>query len=1216
MVFQGANPNTRIEPAGIKTAPAHYFLGRRKVHVAPGTEGAVRELYTGISSRLFFDHKHLRYDFLVSPGVDPAQIQIEYKGVLPVKKGGDVWMQTPLGTVRQTRPKAYQLIGTDTVWVPVEYHIQESRVSFLLGNYDHTRSLTIDPTLIFSTYSGSNADNWGFTATYDRQGSMFSGGIAFQRGFPTTIGAVDTSYNGSTDMAILKFNADGTRLEWATYLGGTKGDIPTSMIADGQDRLYILGVTGSNDFPTALLPGAGRVFGGGPSQTGGGDFRDGTDISVSLLSSKGDSLLGFTYLGGTGTDGFAPSPLRKNYGDIYRGEINLDASGNVCIATNSQSTDFTQSLHTIGQLRADGQAFLLRLSPRLDTLINRITLGGGGEDAALGLTLDSAGNVYACGGTTSSDFPTTPNVYQSTYKGGIDGFLVKIAPDWTRVEAATYVGTPQYDQAYLVQTDTRGRPTLVGQTAGNYPFTAGVWHQGSQGGQFIHGFTPDLQSTTYATVYGGPRPILSITAFLIDKCNSIYVSGWGGGYNQSFTANASVVNFPVTRDAYQAQTDGSDFHFLILTEEARTLQYATFFGGRSLEHVDGGTSRFDKRGIVYQAVCSSGPSPTTAGSYSPVRGRGFFNNLAFKFALAPTLARLQVSKVQGCAPFTVQFHNRSIGADQCVWTFDTLGSSISTDSIVPFTFTRPGIYTVTLFAISTQSCFAFDSTRITIEVTGFGRQVALQDTAIQVCSLANPIQLNTPLPRGNYTIRWTPGRYLSDSTVANPVATPGSLINYTTTVTDSLGCRTSRTVRVKQKTPFTASSTLRNDTACTRLSKSYRVSPSIPGSQILWYLDNTLIAQNNNSVYPNITTPGRHTLRYLIQNDTACPTAISDSAFLVVIPGVPSQLRDSVLFACRGETLTLAAPIHIPYLQYKWYLNNSSSWSYLSGDSVLTAPYGTNVNYYIVEYFRGNCRGTARYRIKEDTLQPTYSILSEYSPCTNRYTLQLRGTNPRAETYTFTRQDSGTFFSVASGISAIWRVTGNNAGFQYSVSAQRSTCVVSWDSRENIPNYPVVAKAGFDVVGEYPACDGPARIRMLPTPKADGDFRYRIDGREQADDFAQLQDTLPHIVTQIALKGPCRDSLTKQVQYAAMHMPNILTPNQDGLNDNLSLPQVINYPWHFYVYDRWGHAVGKWEEYASGTFPPSDLQTGVYFYKLWQTADDRPCSGWIEVVRH
>ena len=249
---------------------------------------------------------------------------------------GSLLVKTSVGTITERAPRAWQ---TDAAGqrqpVACRYQLApDGTVRFVLGRYDGTRALTIDPVVVFSTYTGSFVDNWGFTATYDAQGSLYSGGIAFGIGYPTSPGAFQTTFAGIIDIAIIKYNTavngPGSRV-WATYLGGASTEFPTSLVVNSQGELLVLGVTSSPNYPTTS-GAAQRVFAGGtfadPYGNGSVTLPNGTDLVITRLNAAGTGLVGSTLLGGSGNDGLLPfnrfstgPQLVHNYGDSFRGDI-------------------------------------------------------------------------------------------------------------------------------------------------------------------------------------------------------------------------------------------------------------------------------------------------------------------------------------------------------------------------------------------------------------------------------------------------------------------------------------------------------------------------------------------------------------------------------------------------------------------------------------------------------------------------------------------------------------------------------------------------------------------------------------------------------------------------------------------------------------------------------------------------------------------------------
>lgn len=985
MRFLNHAPWAKATVAGMAEAPIHYHSARGRHTVIPKAEGRVTGLYPGIDALLFYDQGRLRFDLHLAPKADPAQISWQIEGTTAALEGGALALANPYGKVYLSAPKAFQIRGKDTTWVRAKYKLSAGAITFALGRYDMGLPLVIDPQLVFSTYSGALSDNWGSTATFGPDGTVFAGGAAFGAGFPVTVGALDTSYNDNVDIAIQKFSADGSRLLWSTYLGGSSTENAVSLVAGAQGQLYVMGVTSSADYPTTA-GAAQRTFSGGPMVDPLGYqfynyyFPNGSDLILSCISPDGSTLTASTYLGGTGTDGLlldaANSPLHRNYGDCFRGEVILDAAGRPCIATSSLSANFTVARRRAGRLGVDGQALLLRLSPRLDTLLNSIAYGGSQLESAYGLDQDAQGRTFVCGGTTSADLPQTAGGLQPRPGGNTDGYVARARADWAGIDSATYLSTAGYDQAYLVQVDGNGRPVVVGQTSGAWPRTAGTWTQGNAGGQFIQGLTAGLSRATFSTAYGGPAPNLVLTAFLIDICNQLYIAGWGGNTNSRFPLlGGTTQGLPITPDAAQATTDGSDFHVMVLDPEARALSYGTFFGSADPshgEHVDGGTSRFDRRSIAYQAVCgcggSAGSLPTTPGAYSPRNGSFNCNTAAVKYDFALLKAGMEAqSGLSGCAPFRIRLRNKSLSADSLVYTLDTIGTLSSRDTVVQYTFQRPGRYRIVQYAYQTLGCLRQDTTSIVVTVYGFEPTFRLPDTTLSICRLGDPIGLQTPLPRPGLRVTWAPALYLTDSTLPNPTATPTGNVAYRVTVNDGQGCSRARTVRLLDRR-LRLSTTLKDTTVCSRFAGGFKAN-LLPGGTGAWLLNGQPIATGADTATVLLATPGRYRLRFEATNDTTCQRIAADSALITVV--APPTGRDTTFSLCQAQDTVAVRLAVAPGLAVRWvpgrYLTDSTS-------AVTTVMPPGNQAYTINLQDSLGCKGNYRVRFIDRRLLLTTNL--------------------------------------------------------------------------------------------------------------------------------------------------------------------------------------------------------------------------------------------------
>ena len=739
--FEGVQPNTP-PPDGRKAARGSYnfFLGDEPSRWSGGLKGYeevyYEGLYPGIDLKLY-RRGSLKYDFIVQPGADPSLIQLRYEGVKPRNKPtGELLLRTAVGEVIESRPFAYQINGSEIITVDCQYKLSRSGLSFELGDYRKELPLIIDPELVFSTYSGSTANNFGFSATYDAEGHLYAGSSIFGQGYPVTLGAYQSNWAGGsgagsltgTDIAITKFSLDGTDLVYSTYLGGSGDELPHSLIADEEGRLYVLGTTGSADFPTA----SGAVqssFAGGAANTLTGvgiNYTNGCDMVITAFNPQGTALFGSTFVGGSENDGLnTASTLAFNYADEMRGEIEIDAEGNIVVGSSTLSNDFPVTSGAYQSSNAGGQdGVVFRLNPQLTELLASTYYGGSGDDAVYSIDI-AEGGLLIGGGTQSSNLPMAGTSFQSSYAGGpADGFMANLSHDMDALLAASYYGSSAYDQIYFVERDGSGFPHIYGQTtAGGNTFISNADFGIPNSGMLISKFSPDLSERLWSTVFGDGdnKPNLSPSAFSVDICNRIYLSGWGGQVNTNPDAG-NTNGLPLTDDALQSSTDGSDFYFLVMEGDASGLNYASYLGGnQSAEHVDGGTSRFDRSGKIYQAVCAGCGGNDDFPTF-PENAWSSVNNSSCNLAVAKIdfdlpLVLADFSVETACLPAAVEFTNTSVSGSAStsfIWDFGDGNSSLTPSP--SHNYENPGVYEVSLVVWDPLSCNLGDTATLTIEV--------------------------------------------------------------------------------------------------------------------------------------------------------------------------------------------------------------------------------------------------------------------------------------------------------------------------------------------------------------------------------------------------------------------------------------------------------------------------------------------------------------------
>jgi gliding motility-associated-like protein len=911
--FVGAN--ARPEVSGEQPTGEHlnYFLGndesRWARNVPAFTDVRYQQLYPGTDLRFYSRGPVMEYDFELAAGADAARIKLRYEGQesLAVVDGA-LHIGTSVGRVTEQKPYAYQVIDGHRVAVPCRYVLgPQHTVSFALPKgYDHRLPLVIDPVLVYSTYSGATAAlNWGYTACPDTLGNLYAASINFTAGYPTTLGAYDTGFNnGSTDIVVSKYNPNAatgaSSLVYATYLGGNQEDYPHSLVVNRANELVLLGSTNSPNFPT---PGGYRT-----------SLAGGTDLVLAKLSANGSSLLGATYMGGTANDGrmLTTSNLYANFGDDFRGDVITDRQNNVYFTSVTRSTNFPTSGGRLFQGGHD--AVVVKLNPSLSAMMWSTYLGGSGDDAGYSIQLDSVNNVFVAGGTTTNaqpnatgSLPSTTGALNATYRGGLsDGFVSRLQQNVTTlgvaVQQTTYLGTSSYDQAFFVQLDRKGSVYVLGQTTGAYPVTAGVYRN-TNSRQFIHRLNAPLTSTVFSTVIGsgsvGTVPNISPTAFLVDNCGQILLSGWGAANLAGLPTTpdallATAPNYRVTGNLSNDNIDNSFGYLYVmqLSPNARRLVYGTYFG-TGTTHVDGGTSRFDKKGIIYQAICvrqtqSGQRAPAITTTPNALARTQTSSNQTSNAAFKMDIARLDAGFVPaangvantrvGCAPLTVLFTRATPSNNGTTWSFGNGQTSTQPNNVL-VTYAAPGRYPVRLTAYDSTSCQAAVVGLDTVTVLGLPRAALGPDQTVCPGSSATLTVAATPGQPATYA--WSPAAGLSTTSGPSVVATPAATTQYIVTATTPGGCISRDTVVVTVRNQLTVAVPA-VAALCPGTSASLTTADAGTGATYTWSPAAGLSSTTGRTVTANPTATTTYTVR--VTTAAGC----SDSATVLVTRlGVP-----------------------------------------------------------------------------------------------------------------------------------------------------------------------------------------------------------------------------------------------------------------------------------------------------------------------------------------
>ena len=695
----------------------NFYQGNEREHWAFGAKSSnqvtLRELYEGISLKYISTDEKLKYEFWLQPKANPNAIQMQVLGATKIfLEYGDLYIETPEGIIKENKPYAYQFIEGKQVQVPVAFKLNNNIISYSVNeSYNSNYPLVIDPELVFLTYSGSSADNFGCTATPGENGMMYIGGVTTSAystiptgKYPVTTGAFQLNFAGGcpgegpdrelktffSDITLSKYSSDGTTLLYATYLGGSCNDVPHSLVVDDSSNLIVMGDTYSHNFPVSK-------YAYDTSQNGR------TDFIITKFNSSG-KLIASTYMGGSANDALNYNDTSNFFfGDSYRGDVITNSKGEVFVAAFTQSSNFPTTVNVVQKiLKGYQDGVVFKLSADFSKLIWSTYIGGESIDALYSIDIGSNNQIYMSGGTRSKTITSTAGHYNPSNNGGLmDGFICIIDPFANSIVHATYFGTSAYDQIFSLELDKNSNIYVVGQSEGSIPVTPGKYNNpGSH--QFLASFEPDLKKLRWSTVWGsGSKNVdLTINAFMVDDCERIYVSSWGGAV--SLRGLSSTDNMPLTSGAFQEITDGSDFYLMLLEKNATGLLYATYMGGldpqNEGDHVDGGTSRFDKKGVVYQSMCASCPLSypattmlsdlkTTANAFSPKNLSPRCSNAALKFDFRIKIAQFTV-EADSCESI-FHFYNKTTSTKNFYWKFPNGDTSHAVD---PVKFIDPKYY--------------------------------------------------------------------------------------------------------------------------------------------------------------------------------------------------------------------------------------------------------------------------------------------------------------------------------------------------------------------------------------------------------------------------------------------------------------------------------------------------------------------------------------------
>ncbi|MBC7909664.1 MAG: SBBP repeat-containing protein [Pyrinomonadaceae bacterium] len=569
MQLNEANPEPRVEGLEEMQGKSNYINLHDETQTVAGAPHYARvkyeAVYPGIDMVYYGKQQELEYDFIVAPQADPSNISMTYAGAdhLNIEPDGALSLQLGEETVRVCAPVLYQEIDGERVKVDGSFRLHDAhRVSFDIGTYDKSRELVIDPVLLYATYLGGNDDDEANGITVDAAGNAYVVGSTYSTNFPTVTGSLGVTDpdTATVDLFVTKLNPQGTGLVYSTYIGGTADQYGSAIAVDATGKATIVGQsTGSDtdgDAFAVRLNAAGssaNAANGGYVKIFGGLYEDfAEDVA---LDAAGNAYIS----GETASIGGSNFPVLNAIQPTFSGGIydafltKLDGAGNITYSTYLHVTipgdydelglgvavDPAGNMYVAGFVQSfcsppcdNASSFIFRLNAAGNTFAYAGILGGSAFERINDIAVDSAGNAYLAGTTTSPNFPTAGPPIQAAPGGGEDAFFTRLSPTGA-ITYSTYLGTASSQSGESIALDSTGNVYLTGvNTQLDADGDVYTLKMGKNGSTY-------LMSAGYSYTFGGTNTDLPY-AIAVDAAGNAYVAGV-----------TSSTDFPDTPGAFQ-----------------------------------------------------------------------------------------------------------------------------------------------------------------------------------------------------------------------------------------------------------------------------------------------------------------------------------------------------------------------------------------------------------------------------------------------------------------------------------------------------------------------------------------------------------------------------------------------------------------------------------------------------------------------------------------